>query len=218
VSSGLCSTSISNPITITVSPAAKSAVVTGHTGATTLATAVCSGARTLTLASTSIGSIQWQYYNAGTIVTAVTNTSVVSWTDINGATSATNSATSLTTGNVWFRAKFTSGPCATLAYSVPVNVWIKECTTTVREEASIEFKASAYPNPFAENFKLDIQTSSEEALQINVYDMLGKLVESRILEATEVEGFEVGANYPSGVYNVIVSQEDTVKTLRVIKR
>ena len=48
--------------------------------------------------------------------------------------------------------------------------------------------------------------------------MLGKLVESRILETTEVEGFEVGANYPSGVYNVIVSQGDTVKTLRVIKR
>ncbi|WP_396167931.1 T9SS type A sorting domain-containing protein, partial [Flavobacterium sp.] len=217
VSSGLCSTSISNPITITVSPAAKSAAVTGHTGATTLATAVCSGARTLTLASTSIGSIQWQYYNAGTSTTAVTNTTVATWTNIVGATSATYSAASLSTGNVWFRVKFTSGPCATLAYSTPVNVWIKACTS-VREEASIEFKATAYPNPFAENFKLDVKTSSEEALQINVYDMLGKLVESRILEATEVEGFEVGANYPSGVYNVIVSQGDTVKALRVIKR
>ena len=48
--------------------------------------------------------------------------------------------------------------------------------------------------------------------------MLGKLVESRILETTEVEGFEVGANFTSGVYNVIVSQGNTVKSLRVIKR
>jgi hypothetical protein len=217
--SGACITT-SNIVSVMVSPAAKATAASGHTGATTLATAVCSGARTLTLAAGSIGSIQWQFYNAGTSATAVTNTTAAAtWTDISGATSASFIATSLTTGNVWFRAKFTSGPCATLAYSVPVNVWIKACTTTVREDVTtIEFKATAYPNPFAENFKLDIKTSSEEALQIKVYDMLGKLIDNRILQTTEVEGFEVGANYPSGVYNVIVSQGDTVKTLRVIKR
>jgi hypothetical protein len=218
--SGACITT-SNIVSVMVSPAAKATAASGHTGATTLATAVCSGVRTLTLAAGSIGSIQWQYYNAGTSATAVTNTTATAtWTDISGATSSSFIATSLTTGNVWFRAKFTSGPCATLAYSVPVNVWIKECTTTVREEAvtTIEFKATAYPNPFAENFKLDIKTSSEEALQIKVYDMLGKLIDNQILQTTEVEGFEVGANFPSGVYNVIVSQGDTVKTLRVIKR
>ncbi len=217
-SGGACSASTSDPIIINVSPAAKSAAVTGHSGATTLATAVCSGARTLTLASTSIGSIQWQYYNAGTSTTAISNTSVVSWTDIEGATSATNSAASVLTGNVWFRVKLTSGPCATLAYSTPVNVWIKACTSVRLEDTSIDFKATAYPNPFSENFKLDVKTSSEEALQIKVYDMLGKLVENRILETTEVEGFEVGSNYSSGVYNLIISQGDTVKTLRVIKR
>ena len=102
---------------------------------------------------------------------------------------------------------------------MPVNVWIKACQTSVRvEDAPIEFKATAYPNPFAENFKLDITTSSEEALQIKVYDMLGKLVENRILETTELEGFEAGANYPSGVYNVIVTQGEETKTLRIIKR
>ena len=80
------------------------------------------------------------------------------------------------------------------------------------------FDATAYPNPFAENFKLDIKTSSEEALQVKVYDMLGKLIDNRILDATQVEGFEVGSAYPTGVYNVIVSQGENVKTLRVIKR
>jgi hypothetical protein len=85
-------------------------------------------------------------------------------------------------------------------------------------EDTIEFKATAYPNPFAENFKLEVKTSSEESLQVKVYDMLGNLVENRILEVSEIEGLEVGANYPSGVYNVIVSQGDIVKSLRVIKR
>ena len=220
VSSGACSKSTSNVITVAVSPSAKSTAVTGNSGATTSATAVCSGVKTLTLASGSIGSIQWQYYNAGTSTTAVSNTTTTAtWTDIDGATATILSATSFATGNVWFRVKFTSGTCTTFAYSVPVNVWIKACQTSVRvEDAPIEFKATAYPNPFAENFKLDITTSSEEALQIKVYDMLGKLVENRILETTELEGFEAGANYPSGVYNVIVTQGEETKTLRIIKR
>ena len=219
VSSGVCSTSTSNIVIVTVSPAAKATAVSGNAGATTLATAVCSGIKTLTLATGYVGVIQWQYYNAGSSATAVTNTTVAAtWTDIDGATGTTLSAVSSAAGNVWFRVKFTSGPCATLAYSTPVNVWIKACGSSVRIEDAIEFKAIAYPNPFAENFKLDVKTSSEEALQIKVYDMLGKLVENRILEVSEIEGLEVGANYPSGVYNVIVSQGDVVKTLRVIKR
>jgi hypothetical protein len=48
--------------------------------------------------------------------------------------------------------------------------------------------------------------------------MLGKLVDNQILDATQVEAFEIGANYPSGVYNVMVSQGDNLKTVRVIKR
>ena len=80
------------------------------------------------------------------------------------------------------------------------------------------FDAKAYPNPFAENFKLEVTTSSGDTIQVKVYDLLGKLIENRIIEATQVEELEVGANYPSGVYNVIISQGENIKTLRVIKR
>ena len=120
-------------------------------------------------------------------------------------------------------------------YSVKVMVKIggvwgaygKICTlTTSGEHEEVHtfakmltmFDATAYPNPFASNFKLDIKTSNEATIQVKVYDLLGKLIENQILEPTQVEGLEVGANYPSGVYNVIVSQGEDVKTLRVIKR
>jgi hypothetical protein len=33
-----------------------------------------------------------------------------------------------------------------------------------------------------------------------------------------METFEVGSNYPSGVYNVIVSQGANTQTVRVVKR
>jgi hypothetical protein len=80
------------------------------------------------------------------------------------------------------------------------------------------FEALAYPNPFAENFKLNVTTNGEENLSIRVYDMLGELVEDRKVSASDLETLEVGANYPSGVYNVIVAQGENIKTLRVIKR
>ena len=215
---GSCS-STSNIVSVTISRSAVATAVTGNAGATTLAKAVCSGVKTLSLATGSVGTIQWQFYNAGTSTTSVTNSTSVSWTDIDSATATTLSVVSSDAGNIWFRAKLTNSPCATSAYSTPVNVWIKACGSSVRvDDSAIEFKASAYPNPFAENFRLDVKTSSEEALQIKVYDMLGKLVDNKILETSEVEGLEIGSNYTTGVYNVIVTQGDNVKSLRVIKR
>ena len=119
-------------------------------------------------------------------------------------------------------------------YSVKVSAKIggvwgaygKACTLTtpgtsktiVPMETATLFDATAYPNPFADNFKLNVKSSSQENIQVKVYDMLGKLLENRILDATEVEAFEIGSQYPAGVYNVIVSQADNIKTLRVIKR
>ena len=76
----------------------------------------------------------------------------------------------------------------------------------------------AYPNPFAANFKIDVKTSNNEDLQVKVYDTLGRLLQSSTVKVTNVETFEVGNNYPSGIYNVIVTQGTEVKTQRVIKR
>jgi hypothetical protein len=63
-------------------------------------------------------------------------------------------------------------------------------------------KNKAYPNPFANNFLIDVTTQSNSSVSIKVYDMLGRLVDQ----------------YPSGVYNVVISQDEIVKTLRVVKR
>ncbi len=83
---------------------------------------------------------------------------------------------------------------------------------------SNEFKVVAYPNPFAGDFMLNVKTSSESAVQIRVYDMLGKQMDNRNVEVSAIENLQVGSNYPSGVYNVIVSQGENNQTLRVIKR
>lgn len=80
------------------------------------------------------------------------------------------------------------------------------------------FEASTYPNPFENNFKLDINTSSDDQIELVVYDMLGRQMEARTIQVADLDTQEIGNNYASGVYNLIIKQADNTKTLRVIKR
>ncbi|RZJ33199.1 MAG: T9SS type A sorting domain-containing protein, partial [Flavobacterium sp.] len=96
----------------------------------------------------------------------------------------------------------------------------KVCTIVVPGAARIAklpFTAVAYPNPFANSFNVDVTTTSVENVSIKVYDMTGRLLENR--KGNSKSGVQsIGENFPAGVYNVIVSQGDETKTLRVIKR
>jgi len=77
---------------------------------------------------------------------------------------------------------------------------------------------TAYPNPFADNVSIDVKTASAEKVNVKVYDMTGRLLEVLDTDVSEVNTLQIGDRYPSGVYNVVVSQGDEVKTLRMIKR
>ncbi|MFT3793887.1 GEVED domain-containing protein [Flavobacterium sp.] len=86
------------------------------------------------------------------------------------------------------------------------------------QSSSDLFRAQAMPNPFTADFGIDVMTSNKGNVQLMVYDMLGKLIESREVKLEDLSVEKIGSNYPSGVYNVIVTQDNVVKTLRVIKR
>ena len=86
------------------------------------------------------------------------------------------------------------------------------------ESVATEFKAVAYPNPFANNFMLDVATTDVAPVQLRVYDMLGKQIENKEVLSSQIETLQIGDQYPSGAYNVIVSQGENLQTLRIIKR
>jgi hypothetical protein len=48
--------------------------------------------------------------------------------------------------------------------------------------------------------------------------MVGRLIEQKEVRVSDMETTTIGSQYPSGVYNVVVSQEDSVQTVRVVKR
>jgi hypothetical protein len=95
---------------------------------------------------------------------------------------------------------------------------IKTPAALKQEEMTQLFTAVAYPNPFANNFMVDVKSSSQSVVNLKVYDMIGRLIEQRDVRMSDLETTTIGDRYPSGVYNVVVSQESSVETVRVVKR
>jgi hypothetical protein len=125
------------------------------------------------------------------------------------------------------------GAAANTAYTIRVDLLYASsyvqgtvlCTITTSSTATRQtnaglniYEVSAYPNPYAETFKLNVNTSSEDQVGVQVYDMLGRQVEARQATVAAITNLEIGSQYPSGVYNIIVTQGNNVKTVRVIKR
>jgi len=88
----------------------------------------------------------------------------------------------------------------------------------LQEVTKAPFSVKAYPNPYSENFNLSVTTSSEDKVGIVVYDMTGRLIERRDVRPSDMVEQQIGDRYPSGVYNVVITQGQEVKTLRVVKR
>lgn len=84
------------------------------------------------------------------------------------------------------------------------------------ETTSVAFKALVAPNPFVSDFGIGITSENQLPTEVKIYDMMGRLVEVKtIADSGEIR---LGNEYPSGVYNLILSQGNEVKTMRLIKR
>ncbi|HQV34928.1 MAG TPA: T9SS type A sorting domain-containing protein, partial [Flavobacterium sp.] len=86
------------------------------------------------------------------------------------------------------------------------------------DNAMGEFKAVAYPNPFENSFAIDLKTSSTSPVSIAIYDMTGRLLETREFKFEKLASQKLGERYPSGVYSVIVNQDEETQTIRVVKK
>jgi hypothetical protein len=210
VTIGGCSTVESNVVVVVVTakPVSKgiTANVTSPAGAATTPLCTSSTSKVLTVTAGYVGNIQWQWS---------TTSATAGFADISGATATTYTVSGAVEGANYFRVKFTNS-CGAEVFSPALTVYYKYCTPPAKTVAP--FGVAVYPNPSSESFNFNLSTSSEESVRVVVYDMTGKLVDSREVTPSEVSELQVGDRYPSGVYNMIVTQGENTKTLRVIKR
>ncbi len=110
------------------------------------------------------------------------------------------------------------GPYASTCTIVTPGVLRLTPRITTTSNENIIFKAIAYPNPFASSFLINIESSNENPITVKVYNMIGSLIEEYSVNKDAVSKLEIGANYASGVYNIVVNQDNENASLRVIKQ
>jgi hypothetical protein len=80
------------------------------------------------------------------------------------------------------------------------------------------FKALASPNPFEDGFNINVYTNSTQPVGVAIYDMTGRLLETKEVNVDNLNNQTFGERYPSGVYNLVVTQDEEMQTVRVIKK
>jgi hypothetical protein len=89
----------------------------------------------------------------------------------------------------------------------------------VKETTETSFLAlQAYPNPFTASFSIKPLDGETTTLFYQVYDITGKMLESKSVEASEIQNHTIGADYPVGMYLVIARQGATTQTFKMIKQ
>ncbi|OYU85567.1 MAG: hypothetical protein CFE24_01300 [Flavobacterium sp. BFFFF2] len=191
---------------------------TSGTPTTRINSVKCGGITTL--------SSRWETLYCGNIVGATGYSFYVTW-GVSSSQTITSSTNNFTLMSLTGGAQFNTTYTITVApiFSTGVGTYGGSCiiaTGATRlsesQDSSIAFSVMATPNPFENNFSLAIATDSPEQVSVMVYDMLGKEVENRTFDVIDVPNVSLGDMYASGVYNVIVTQGDQVKTVRIIKR
>ncbi len=161
---------------------------------------------------------RFEVTNGTTIRTYDATSNLFNLTQLSGGASYSTSYTirvAVKTNDTWGAYGAT---CNVTTPGEPVIARPTEATETATENTVVEFKVKASPNPYSDNFKLELTSSNTTDVQVSVYDMMGKLVENKTIQASDLETQELGRDYATGVYNVIVTQGNDVKTLRLIKR
>ena len=77
---------------------------------------------------------------------------------------------------------------------------------------------TVYPNPFSESFKLHFTSTSSDDVKVVAYDVTGRTIETRNVNFADINNQELGSNYQSGMYIVVLKQGEITKTFRVIKK
>jgi hypothetical protein len=113
------------------------------------------------------------------------------------------------------------GPACTV--STPNQSTSRPGSGTANQEFEVDNATQAitlisYPNPFTENFTIEMNTQSLAKVTIRAFDMNGRLVEDITTLPEELVTQKLGSRYASGVYNVIVSQGDYMKAFKIVKK
>ncbi|RXK61660.1 DNRLRE domain-containing protein [Lacibacter luteus] len=81
--------------------------------------------------------------------------------------------------------------------------------------AGNKLSVQAYPNPSAQEFKLNVQTGSDEKVNVKVMDLQGRII--REMQVVAGQNFRFGSELKAGIYFVEVTQGKQSELIKLIK-
>ena len=192
----------------------------------------CSGLTSFTIPNwvTSIGQFAFNNCSGLTSVTipnSVTSISNYAFVNCSVLTSVkVNWSTPLAINNTVFEGVNTPNvvlnvPNGTASIYNAANIWtdfiINEALSVTPFSATNAFDLIAFPNPSNNVFNFKVNGANNEAVSLLVFDMTGRQIENKVVNANDFKNISLGQNYSGGVYNVIVSQGTNTKMVRLVK-
>jgi hypothetical protein len=87
-----------------------------------------------------------------------------------------------------------------------------------KQQLMNDFDVVLYPNPTVEAFNITIFSDNDEEVVVEIYDMLGHIVESKSVHKADTSNVTIGSKLPSNaIYHVVVKQGVNTKSQRLIK-
>lgn len=188
--SGACSSVYSPAVEVFVNPP----LVAGFIEGGNISVSKESNATDLTLNNYK-GAIQWQ---KSTTLTG-------NYEDIPFSNLSTYNASGLKT-STYFRTLLSNGVCNAVA-SDPVLI-----------DVNSDFNVVAFPNPFDSVFNLKGTSLNVEPIFLKVYDSIGREIENRYIESSEISSLQLGYNYTAGFYTLLIMQGNELKSIKIIKK
>ncbi len=110
-----------------------------------------------------------------------------------------------------------SAVAAHLAHGDYLGKCLPNCATPPVYKAidTNQFNVIAYPNPSKNDFTIVVEGALNKKISIEVYDVLSRKV--NYIESSDGEPIQFGDNLPSGIYFILVSQDNNQKTIKLIK-
>lgn len=88
---------------------------------------------------------------------------------------------------------------------------------SVGEIKTLPLEIVAFPNPFFSDFEIKINSTSNDPVEVLVYEASGKQIEYYTIQPEVLNKLQIGQTYQSGIYFIKVIQNKTINHLRVVK-
>ena len=80
-----------------------------------------------------------------------------------------------------------------------------------------EFDLLLYPNPFSDQFHIQVRSARTDQINIRLLDLTGKVI-NQTLGVQPGDEMKLGSDLAPGIYLVEVTQNDVTKVIKMVKQ